>query len=272
MWKGEKHMSIRIKDYVKRAISTALIATTVLTSVITSPFQFNTIEVQAATGVSGDGNTGGGTSGMGSSNKYYAWLNEERRQIRQMVQDDLIKYQKQSSSAGLQILFLFETGLRIGECCGLKWSDVKDNRLYVHRQADNDRVKETTKTSSGYRDIPLTKEAQRILTEVKKFNLEHGYRAEWIFQSNNPKYDYRLSYNAADRKLRKLCSRLDSELRSPHKCRKTCISTLLDSPVNDRTVQRFAGHQDISTTYTFYNYERKSKQEQAEAIEAALTI
>ena len=66
-------MSIRIKDYVKRAISTALIATTVLTSVITSPFQFNTIEVQAATGVSGDGNTGGGTSSMGSSNKYYAW-------------------------------------------------------------------------------------------------------------------------------------------------------------------------------------------------------
>lgn len=200
------------------------------------------------------------------------FTDEERRQIQQMVHSDLIKYKKQSSSAGLQILFLFETGLRIGECCGLKWSDVKNKRLYVHRQADNNRVKETTKTCSSYRDIPLTKEAQRILEEVKKFNLEHGYRAEWIFQSNNPEYDYRLSYNAADRKLRKLCARLDSEMRSPHKCRKTCISTLLDSPVNSRTVQRFAGHQDISTTYTFYNYERKSKKEQAEAIDAALAV
>ena len=42
-----------------------------------------------------------------------------------MIYEDLERYQKQPTSAGLQILFLFETGLRIGECCGLKWSDIK---------------------------------------------------------------------------------------------------------------------------------------------------
>ncbi len=65
------------------------------------------------------------------------FTDEERRAIKKMVEEDLEKYQKQASSAGLQILFLFETGLRIGECCGLKWSDVKGNRLYIHRQANN---------------------------------------------------------------------------------------------------------------------------------------
>ena len=207
------------------------------------------------------------------SDESQVFTDEERKMIKTMVREDLVKYQKQSSSAGLQVLFLFETGLRIGECCGLKWSDVKNNRLYIRRQADNERVKEWTKTTAGYRDIPLTKEAQKILEEVAEYNREHGYTAEWIFQGDNPKYDYRLSYNSADRKLRKLCARLDSEIKSPHKCRKTCISTLLDNPnVNNRTVQRFAGHSDLATTYKFYNFERKSKEEQAEAIDSALAI
>lgn len=201
------------------------------------------------------------------------FTDDERRQLKIMVREDLERYKKQSSSAGLQILFLLETALRIGECCGLKWEDVKDGRLYIRRQADNDGVKEKTKTSSSYRDIPLTREAQKILNEVAEFNREHGYNAEWIFQSDNPDYDYRLSYNAADRKLRKLCNRLDSVMKSPHKCRKTCISTLLDNPnVNNRTVQRFAGHSDLATTYKFYNFERRSKQEQAEAIDSALAL
>lgn len=201
------------------------------------------------------------------------FTDDERRQIIEMVHSDLQRYQKQASSAGLQILFLLETGLRIGECCGLKWSDVKGNRLYIQLQADNDGVRNWTKTGGSRRDIPLTTRAQDILREVSNFNEAHGYGHEWIFQSDNPAYDYRLSYNAADRKLRKLCARLKTVSKSPHKLRKTCISTLLDSPdVNDRTVQRFAGHSDISATYRFYNFERKSKEEQALAIDAALSL
>ncbi len=208
-----------------------------------------------------------------ASDESQVFTDEERRQIKAMVYDDLEHYKKQSSSAGLQILFLFETGLRIGECCGLKWSDIKGNRLYIHRQATNEGIKDKTKTASSFRDIPLTKEAQRILEDVKTFNKEHGFTAEWIFQSDNPDYDYRLSYNAADRKLRKLCNRLDTQVKSPHKCRKTCISTLLDNPnINNRTVQRFAGHHDLATTYNYYNFERKSKEEQAEAIDRALAL
>ena len=82
----------------------------------------------------------------------------ERLKIRQMVYEDMERYQKQPTSAGLQILFLFETGLRIGECCGLKWSDIRDNRLYIRRQANNERVKRMDKNycwisrySSDYR-------------------------------------------------------------------------------------------------------------------------
>lgn len=208
-----------------------------------------------------------------ASDEEQVFTDEERRLLKIMIEEDLIHYQKQPTCAGLQILFLFETGLRIGECCGLKWTDIRNNRLYIRRQANNDGVKEWTKSTAGYRDIPLTKEAQRILELVKDYNQKQCLTAEWIFQSNNPNYDYRISYNAADRKLRKLCKRLGTVAKSPHKCRKTCISALLDCPdINNRTVQRFAGHQDLSTTFGYYSFERKTKEEQAIAIDKALAI
>ena len=201
------------------------------------------------------------------------FTDDERRLMREMVFKDLETYSDRPTSAGLQILFMLETGLRMGECCGLKWSDIRKGRLYVQRQATNKGVSEWTKTVNGYRDIPLTDEAQRILEAVKQFNEEHGFNAEWIFQSDNEKYDYRLSYNAASNKLAKLCKRMDSVKKSPHKLRKTCLSALIDNPnVSNRTVQRFAGHSDITTTLTYYSFDRSSKEEQAAAINEALKL
>jgi len=73
--------------------------------------------------------------------------------------------------------------------------------------------------------------------------------------------------------LRKLCIRLGIEIKTVHKIRKTVLSALLDSPnVNKRTVQRFAGHGDISTTDKYYNFDRRSKEEQAKAINEALSL
>lgn len=207
------------------------------------------------------------------SDESQVFTNEERKLMRKLVFEDLVTYSDRPTSAGLQILFMLETGLRMGECCGLKWSDIRYGRLYIQRQARNDGVREWTKTTNGYRDIPLTKEANRILDEVRKFNDEHGFKAEWIFQSDKAEYDYRLSYNAANNKLAKLCKRMNSVRKSPHKLRKTCLSILLDNPnVSNRTVQRFAGHSDISTTITYYSFDRSSKEEQAKAINDALFL
>lgn len=201
------------------------------------------------------------------------FTDEERKQLREMVMYDLTRFKKHPTSAGLQILFLFETGLRIGEACGLKWSDIRGNRLIVRRQANNDGVKEWTKSGAGYREIPLTSAAMDILRQVDEYNVHNGFDKEWVFQGNNPQYDYRLSYESAGRKLKKLCKRMDTVSKSPHKCRKTCISALLDCPdINNRTVQRFAGHSDISTTFQYYSFERKTKEEQSKLIEMALKI
>ncbi len=196
----------------------------------------------------------------------------EHCKLKDMIYDDLKRYKKQSSSAGLQILFLIQTGIRIGECCGLMWSDIRGEYIYISRQANNDGVIDHTKTEKGTRIVPLTDEAKKILADIKAFNEEHGYNAEWVFQSGNPKYDNRLSYNAADRKLRRLCDRIGTKRKSPHKCRKTYISALIDAGVSPRTVQQLVGHEELSTTLNNYYYDRDYDDDLFQKINKALSI
>lgn len=207
------------------------------------------------------------------SDESQVFSDNERIMLRNEILDDLKKKKSKPTSAGLLILFLFEVGLRSGEACALKWSDIKDGYLYVQRQADNNGVKDWTKSVSGMRSVPLTDEALHILELNRQYNETHGLTAEWIFQSKDPNIDYRLSYCAVNNKLAKLCEKLGIPKRTAHKIRKTCLSALMDNPdVNNRTVQRFAGHSCLSTTMNYYNFDRSSKEKQARAINDALAL
>jgi len=75
-----------------------------------------------------------------TSDESQVFTDDDRRKIEKMVYSDMIEYDNRPTSAGLQILFLFQTALRMGECCGLKWSDIKNGRLYIQRKADNEGV------------------------------------------------------------------------------------------------------------------------------------
>ena len=92
---------------------------------------------------------------------------DEHNLLKKFVYEDLERYKKQSSSAGLQILFLLQTGLRIGECCGLKWSDISKDYIYISRQANNDGVIDHNKSEKSTRSIPLTDEAKKSLQMLK---------------------------------------------------------------------------------------------------------
>ncbi|MCR5597194.1 MAG: site-specific integrase [Lachnospiraceae bacterium] len=201
------------------------------------------------------------------------FTDEERLFLRQMVIEDLEKYDYNPTSAGLQILLMLETGIRIGEACGLKWEDIVDGYIRIRRQADNNRVK-LPKTAAAIRDIPLTDEAIRVLEMVRQYNEKHGLSGEWVFLNTDPnKYEGRLSYHAADRKLRKLCERMQAVHRSPHKLRKTFASLLKNSNVvTDRNIQRAMGHANISTTMNCYVFDQHKKEEQVESIKRALEL
>jgi len=112
-------------------------------------------------------------------------------------------------------------------------------------------------------------------TASNTFKEDHGLDGEWIFQScDTNSYGGRLSYNAADRKLRKLCKRIGTKTKSPHKCRKTFATILMDpaNGVPHKVVQRILGHKDISTTMKYYEFCTKTKEERDRLVINALSL
>ena len=76
-----------------------------------------------------------------------------------------------------QYRFVLQTGLRTGELAGLKWSDIdfknrtmKIERTMEYRYSVGEWRVGPPKSKSGYRTIPLTDEAIRILENQKAKN------------------------------------------------------------------------------------------------------
>lgn len=58
--------------------------------------------------------------------------------------------------------------------------------------------------------------------------------------------------------------------RSPHKIRKTAISSMIDGGMNINTIRKFVGHEDERTTYSNYCYDRRTSEQVLNQLENAL--
>lgn len=169
------------------------------------------------------------------------------------------------------IAFDFYTGLRVGELCCIKWSDINGNDLHIQRQLivykDRPRhcnrvVVDYTKSEAGYRHIILTEKALEVLNAVKSINRNQTL----VFGANNkPICDS--SFNNI---LRKACNDCGIKYRSMHKIRKTYGTTLIDNDVDDSFITEQMGHSDINTTRKYYYYSNKNRDKYKKQLDKAL--
>ena len=169
--------------------------------------------------------------------------------------------------APLAVMFQFQTGLRLGELCALKFEDVENGVLHVVRmlQRDSDKVVEHTKSHED-RDVLLTDAALELIEVARAYQEEHGGKGEYIFSMT----EEALSYAETNILLKKYCKRLNILYRSSHKSRKTYISSLIDAGININTIRSYAGHADERTTYFNYCFDRAPDTEKKMLLEKAL--
>lgn len=170
------------------------------------------------------------------------------------------------------ILLAFQTGVRVGELCTLKFSDIQGNKLSIRRTEVRYRdsegnyvyeVRESPKTEAGNRDIILNSEAQKTLKQIRRMN-PFG---EYMFVRNGT----RIKEKEFSVKIVKICQYVGIKERSMHKVRKTYATKLINGGVDESLVIKQMGHTSIDCTKNYYYFNNKSDEEAARQIEAAIS-
>ena len=189
------------------------------------------------------------------------FIDSEKELLRNTIKADIVNFK---NTVAFAILLAFQLGLRVSELVALKWSDISNGYIHIQREEivydkyDDDcnlicssyhEIIERTKTDMGNRILMLTPEAIRILEQVKEWNISHNIHSEFIFADKNGKNFNRQRIN---KRLYSYCTKIGIIKKSSHKIRSTVISNLLDTIVNKKAVQDFAGHKHIETTLGYY--------------------
>ena len=158
------------------------------------------------------------------------------------------------------------TGLRLGEICGLMWSDFDGRKgtlsvsRTLHKEKGGRLVAGDTKTYAGTRKILLPSTTAERLTERKK----HSY-SQWIFP-NPLRPEAPLNPSTAYRQLKKILQETGlPELRF-HDLRHTFATHALASGVDAKTLSGILGHTKASFTLDTYTHTTGDMQKRAAEI------
>ena len=154
------------------------------------------------------------------------------------------------------------TGLRLGELCGLKWSDFDEEsgRLQVQRSVNAKLEIGETKTETGKHSILLPPSTLRVLRERKKTAV-----SEWIFP-HPLKPEEPTHPRSAYSRLKKILREAGLPDIRFHDLRHTFATHALASGVDAKTLEGILGHTNASFTLDTYTHITDDMQKNAAEI------
>ena len=158
------------------------------------------------------------------------------------------------------------TGLRRGEICGLKWSDIDfdANKLRVQRSVSAKKggglnIGET-KTNTGTRIITMPPSVREVLQNRKQTAI-----TEWVFPAFlNPEQP--IHPEAAYRKLKVILKHAELPLIRFHDLRHTFATHAMKGGVDAKTLSGILGHTNASFTLDTYTHVTSDMQKNASAV------
>ena len=223
---------------------------------------------------------------MAEIKKSNLWVKTRKCGLTVPEQRELVEFMKDSHQFKgwvPVITVLLGTGMRIGECLGLRWEDIDlDKRLISvnHNLVDYQdrdirkqvRKIQTTKTRAGVRMIPMIDEVYEAF--ITEFELQSaigfceeeidGYSG-FIFTTTDQKLMSRSAVNNAIHRIVRIHNeeeekKAKAEGREPilipqfsaHQLRHTFCTRFCENETNLKVIQSIMGHSDITTTMDIY--------------------
>ena len=175
---------------------------------------------------------------------------------------------------GYVIVFMLNTGLRIGECLGLDIDnvDLQDKKIEVDKTVSlvknrdgksQNKFKQnisSPKTKKSKRTVPLSKKAVEALEMA--ISLRSNLKNQAVFQSENgTRLNARNVTRCFDSILKN--SKTKVEQAGLHSLRHTFASKLIRKKVDIKIVSELLGHSKVSTTYNIYAHLIEGEKESA---------
>ena len=196
----------------------------------------------------------------------YSWdikypANEQKKELDVMSTDNfkqiLAYLQKNFTFQGLGIIITMNTGMRIGEICGLQWGDIDmdTNCISVQRTVERIYVIEgdkkftklvinTPKTQNSCRQIPMSKDLLALVKPLMKVVNKSYYVLSNSDKPIEPR-TYRNYY-------KDLLAQLGIPDLKFHGLRHSFATKCIEAGCDYKTVSVLLGHANISTTLNLY--------------------
>mgnify|MGYP002861485956 FL=1 len=222
---------------------------------------------------------------LGEIKKSHVWVKTKRKALTVPEQKAFMNYlyaNHQYQGWKPIITVLIGSGMRIGECLGLRWEDLDfENRIIdinhnlVHRRVDEEGGTlhiNTPKTEAGCRKIPMISEVYEAFLEEYQIQQITGFCTQeidgysgFVFASSggtvtipsevnhaihNITADYNDEETAAAKKEKREPLLLPDF--SAHHLRHTFCTRLCENETNLKVIQTVMGHKDIQTTMDIY--------------------
>jgi integrase len=222
---------------------------------------------------------------LGEIKKSHVWVTEKRMALTVPEQKAFMNYlftnHKYQGWKPL-ITVLIGTGLRIGECLGLRWEDldfenrtIDVNHNLVHRRVDEEGGTlhiNTPKTKAGCRTVPMIQQVYDAFLEEYQLQQLTGFCTQevegysgFVFASSNGTVTLPVEVNRAIHSLiddyneeEKANARKEGRNAlilpriSAHHLRHTFCTRLCETETNVKVIQTIMGHKDIQTTLDIY--------------------
>lgn len=232
---------------------------------------------------------------MNEIKKSHIWEHKPRHALtipQQKAFMDYIKNHREHQGWVPVITVLLGTGMRIGECLGLRWDDldfekriIHVNHTMIYRPDEEGRSKKsisTPKTISGCRTIPMIDEVFDAFLQEYELQKCIGFSQEEIDGYSNFVFvtatgtvylstavnraieRIRVSYNKEEiiKAKRENREPLLIPYFSAHHLRHTFCTRVCENETNLKVIQSIMGHADISTTMDIYAEATQEKKQE----------